>query len=224
MFLKKTHKASQKSKKSDFHEKSMQITEEPIITESYLKMSAEDRRLFESYYYRINENPKEAEKVLKNLIDKYPDHLPLQNNLIGVYEVMGQMERVFQMIEEMYEKHPDYLFAKSSYARLKMKQGDPDAVTKIYRGFTLADECPDRDTFHISEFIDHCSVFFDYFCLKGQYERAEMYASMAKNIDPDNPNVIHMDRLISLLIPRTKRALIQAKSRYNAKILNQSKR
>jgi tetratricopeptide (TPR) repeat protein len=151
----------------------------------------------EDIYYDLRENPKECSSRLTALIEKYPDYPVLYNYLAAAYTVMGDKEKARDLIIETYRRFPDYLFAKIGYVELCLKENHLDEIPRILDNkYDLKFHYPERNKFHITEFIAFAGTIGFYFCKIGKLELAEHYYETLKDLAPDNPQTKRLKRAL----------------------------
>jgi len=64
----------------------------------------------------------DLEKILKTIIDKYPENVHALTHLADFYDHKGETENAFEILERAKDKSPDSLFVKAMYLKLKLKK------------------------------------------------------------------------------------------------------
>lgn len=99
-------------------------------------------------------------KLLKAVAD-YPDQPVFANILQSAYVLTGQKERSEQVVRELYERFPGYLFAMVTYANMLLDKGAIAEAASVIKGRLDLDQLyPDRNTFHVTE----AAVFYACMC------------------------------------------------------------
>ena len=112
----------------------------------------------------------------------------LYNYLSVAYSHAGQREKAEEVIQENYQRNPDYLFARLNYAELCRAQGNYQQIAEIFEHkFDLKLLYPKRKRFHISEVANFMGLIGIYFLETGQREAAERYYEILKEIAPGYP-------------------------------------
>jgi tetratricopeptide (TPR) repeat protein len=124
-----------------------------------------------------------AEQLLKKALAVRPDSPSLLNNLAGAYQMQGRKEAALDLVREIHERHPDYLFARISIAALAIKDNDFD------RAHDLLDPLLRRKKLHFSEFSRLCSTLIDLSLAEGNRDAARSWFEMWESADPDSPNL-----------------------------------
>ncbi len=144
-------------------------------------------------------SPAEAAPILVERIEKYPDVLPFYNYLTVAYARMGDMEEAKTLVKGLYEKRPDYLFAKLNYIDLCVNEGRFDEVPKILGDkYDLHLLQPGRTRFHITEFVGFAGTVGNYFARIGKIDLAEMFYDVLQELAPDDPQTVRLERALKM--------------------------
>lgn len=142
--------------------------------------------LGEIYWEMENPKSKTIDKIQK-LIQKYPGNLQLKNYLSSIYAKLGNMEKAWAVNDDILKKHPDYLFAKINKANQYADEGQFEKMLELLgKGFDLQDLYPDRDTFHVSEFLSLQNVAVKYYANTGDFEQANIRLDIMADVDKDS--------------------------------------
>lgn len=176
-----------------------EITEEPL-EETQVRLTPE----VESQYAELHEltvtNPAEAVPRLEHLIEKYPQIPVLKNWLSVAYQQTGREAESDAMGERLWREHPDYLFARISRAQVHLRRGELEKVSEVFGGkFDLKLMYPHRNVFHISEVVALYNVLGEWWCRKGEPDKAMIYLDSLQELAPDHPVT---ERLELLLMPQ----------------------
>ncbi len=193
------------------HMVSYQISYEPHLDERYQTYYEELGDQVEKLLGLAKKQPEKAIPVLEELIVKYPLFPLLQNYLSVAYMNTGRPDEANQLTEQMYHAFPDYLLARTNYARLFLQKGDLDRVAGILDNkLDIRQVYPDRDLFHFTEVINYNSLVAEYLIEKGELKSVQPYVDMLEKIDPDHPLTrqvivkVMSARLNKMLKPRGK--------------------
>jgi tetratricopeptide (TPR) repeat protein len=126
-------------------------------------------------------DPERAERLLKKALEDEPDASDLLNNLAMAYQMQGRLEEALDLTRRIYERDPDYLFARVTLARLAMRDREPDKAK------ALLDPMLARKRLHFSEFAALCAAEIDLFLTEGNRDAARSWFEMWEQTDPDNP-------------------------------------
>jgi tetratricopeptide (TPR) repeat protein len=136
----------------------------------------------------IDSDPKTAIKRVKILLDQHPDNPMLKNHLSAAYSRAGQFEKAERIAIENYTKCPDYIFAKTNYAKIYLLHGKINQIPAIFNhNFNLKTLYPKRKIFHISEFLSFMEIMSVYFHKIGEQKTAIHYYDLMKRTDKHHP-------------------------------------
>jgi len=120
---------------------------------------------------------------------KYPDVPVVYNYLRNIYAMMKESTKAAALDLECYERFPEYVFARTQYAR-NFLHTDPEKAYTILGGTPSINEAyPKRKVFHISEAMAFYSVLIEYFIGTKNLATAESWLDMIAEIAPDHPTV-----------------------------------
>lgn len=164
-----------------------QITYDALPHSSLKQLPHHVKEQMEELYGLIHHHPEQTIAPLLNLIEEYPQ-VPVFYNFLNVaYEATGQKDKAYAILNEVYRKHPDYLFARTNYAFYCLKNQEPEKVPEIFEyKFDLKLLYPQRYVFHITEFTAFYSVMALYHHAIGNYKLAKIYYKMLREYDPEH--------------------------------------
>ena len=179
---------------------SLEISYEPMDSE-YEELYAHDRAALKealsTTYNEIYDTPEAAIPKMRRLIEKYPGHPTLRNHLIMALKGADQDEEANRETRRLYEKFPEYLYARISYAEMLLMEGkNEDALAVFGNEYALQRIYPDRQTFHFTEVLSYYGYLVNYFIFEGKVDQALMYYQMMKGIDPDHPQTEAAESLV----------------------------
>jgi len=171
-----------------FDLKEINITYDSIETKwSKMTPTAVKDEVNKIYSY-IRNDPQKAINEIKKLNKIYKDIPVLNNFLCSCYEAIGDYENAEKIAIRNYNLFPKYLFAKTNYAQICLKNGKTDKIKKIFEGkFDLNSIYPSRKEFHISEFLSFMGVWSVYYYKIGEEEIARSYHKVMKKVDHSHP-------------------------------------
>lgn len=172
-----------------------EITYDAIEDRSLKKLPSDVRDEIERIYYMMSSKPEEAIPMLKDLMQAYPNLPIVYNYLCSAYLAIGDRENSEAVALENYERHPNYLFAKTNYARICLDKGDLERIPAIFNNkFDLKRLYPRRSRFHISEFVAFASVMSIYLARIGEAKSAEVYYKMLRKMARRHPTTKNVKR------------------------------
>lgn len=173
------------------------ITYDPLPTEGLAKLSDKEREDYDLLYEKALRAPKEMLPQIEEFRKNHPELPEIENLLAVVHLYMRDINKVEKLIEESYQKFPNYLFARINYADQCLRRKKPELVLGIFNDtLDLAQLYPDKSFFHISEFRGFMVLMGLYHLAVGQKERAENYYKLAFEADPKHPSVTALQKKI----------------------------
>ncbi len=168
-------------------ESSYQITYDALPHESIEKLPIPVQDRAEELHELAQTQPLRVIAPLLDLIEKYPDVPVFYNYLTAVYEMTGQRKKTAAIIEKAYQKHPDYIFAKTNYAIQCLRNKTPEKISDIFdHKLNLKLLYPHRQVFHIAEFASFKTVMVLYHLAIGQREVAKKYFKILQELEPNH--------------------------------------
>jgi tetratricopeptide (TPR) repeat protein len=165
-----------------------EITTEPMQDRHYQRLPRHVKETMERLHDVAQHRPREAIPELCELITQYPGVPQLYNYLSVAYARAGRRKEAEAMVEESYQKNPDYLFARLNYAEVSLARRDYAQVAEIFaHTFDLHALYPRRKRFHLSEVANFMGIVGLYFLAIGNRELAEHHDSLLQQIAPDFP-------------------------------------
>ncbi len=167
------------------------ITYEPLDLEKY---SQEELDKQTKIYIELHDplvTINELHKLIKELkrcIQKWPDNPIFHNYLFTAYRISGKTHLAQRESGIIVDRFPDYFFGKLSHAQLLIENGRIEEVPAVFNGnFALPEAFPNRENFHISEFISFNTVMSMYFFEKDDINSAYLYCKMNASMEiPEN--------------------------------------
>ncbi len=175
-----------------------EISYEPIETEFTKQIPAHLEEEVGELVELVTTDPRTALKKIEKMLREYPNLAIARNYQVNAYHRLGETEKAARLAEENYEKFPEYLFAKTSYAMMCMEKGETNRVPAVFDyQFDLTRIYPKRRIFHISEYLSFTGVISLYHSQLGENRIAKRYYKMMKKTDPTHPITRRVKRLIS---------------------------
>ena len=157
-----------------------ELHREPVNTWAYNAMQAIGKG-----------NGEEAERLLRKCLDAVGDKPDLLNNLATAYHVQHRDEEAIELIREVHRRWPDYFFGLIAMANLAFEEGNLDRAEEILAGLRR------RAKFHVTEFSAMCMAWIRLHVERKQFEAAESWLGMWKNVNPDDPQIGRFERLVA---------------------------
>lgn len=159
-----------------------QITDEPEWVRGVSEAVMDKHQA--AYDLLMDEKPKAAEKLLKEIIAEAPDFYTAYNQLAVAYEKQGRNQEARKLIEEAHERFPDYLFARVGLARMKLKDKELEAARNLLKPLLK------RPELHISEFRALVRAEMDIALADNKTETARAWLQIWQQVENDHPELI----------------------------------
>lgn len=122
---------------------------------------------------RLKKTKRKIIASLEKLRAKYPEFPTIINHMMMVYQYVGDHAAYNALVDELYEKFPDYLFARIAMARKCFSENNIEKFHEIFHGnYTLKSLYPNRSVFHVAECCAFELCMVEYFCKIGCVEQA----------------------------------------------------
>jgi len=178
------------------------ITREPMSDPLIDAMPPEDRHRFDELGELVHEQCGDLVEELEHFQEKYPNVPIIYNYLTAVYQAAGRSEEAERLIEETYQRFPDYLFALTNYVSLRLTQNRMDEVEAVLDGrLHICMMYAHRRCFHISEVTAFMGMIIEYLFLTEKLDAARSHLKLLKDINPDHPITRHAQRLLRKSAP-----------------------
>lgn len=160
------------------------ITGEPIGP----KIPETLEKQLQSLYEEIqNPKPKTVDKIFR-LIKKYPKNIQLKNYLVTTYSGLGRDNDARIANDKILREHPEYFFARLIKANEYLAENKFEEINDLLgKGINLQDIYPDREIFHITEFLSLQFFAVKYYLKLKDLVQAEIRLQMMADIDEDSP-------------------------------------
>jgi tetratricopeptide (TPR) repeat protein len=130
----------------------------------------------------------ESEELARKGLELLPNHPPLMNFVAASLYGMKRRQEADEVTRQMFEIHPDYLFARTGMAEIYLRE------KKIEEAQEMLEPYVTQKKFHISEFAALTNVRFGIAMARGEDEAAESLINMMRAIDSEHPLVYAMER------------------------------
>ena len=177
-----------------FEEKTYQISSDAMPEMLKQKLTEEQLKRYLELLQQAQLQPKVVYEEIKAFGQEHPD-IPEVINLLTFAHI--QNHRVVEaenLIEDTFEKHPEYLFARINYADQCVRKKKLSKIPEIFPTFDLKELCPEKETFHTSEFRGFLIMMTYYFRALKDREKALHYFKTAKEIEPQHPSVLYLEK------------------------------
>ncbi|MFZ2958795.1 MAG: hypothetical protein WA705_18045 [Candidatus Ozemobacteraceae bacterium] len=173
------------------------ITERNIVEEPWPKFTDQEEQRILRGTMRIGDNPNQSLKIIRELLEKYPDHPVLRNHEAIALLVLGRPEEHAACVKQNFTEHPDYLYGRLAMANLHLDNEELEAAKLVLKGETKLEVLvPGRDTFHITEFVTFCSVIARYLHAIGDEAGAKIFLTYLEQVAPKHFNTRYTRNLL----------------------------
>ncbi len=175
------------------------ITYDAIVEPNFSRLPEQVKsRIAEIHKVLKTESAGSVIPELIELIKKYPNVPVLHNFLCVAYSATEQMDKLEEVAMQLYKNFPDYLFGRLNYANICMMRREYEKIPEIFdHTFDLRQLYPDRDEFHISEFVTFMGIVGEYYFYNGNRDQAQKIYELLKGVAPDDHNTDNMRYLLS---------------------------
>lgn len=173
-----------------YHISSYTLTGDPREADNGLHYSDEIEALIQKAYKLAQKPKKDSLTRLLKWVSKYP-HVPaFKNYLTNYYMAVRDTEKAYNSNKWLIKEHPDYLYGKLNLASQYISEEKYEEVEKILgKALDLQDLYPDREVFHIGEYISFLNITSYYLMATNQLEAAASRIYAANDILPDHPAI-----------------------------------
>jgi tetratricopeptide (TPR) repeat protein len=140
-----------------------------------------------------------AERLFRQALELEPDAPDLMNNLATALQLQGRTDAAIDLTREIHRRHPDYLFARVTLARLHAQDG------QVEQARAMLDPLLARRRLHFAEFASLCMAEIDVALAGGQLEAARSWVELWESGEPDHPGIPHFRRRVREARPEERR-------------------
>ena len=173
---------------------------EPIV-----KHSKQVERLLGQALHLMRQGEEEqavqAEALLSKALELEPEAPDLMNNLAVSFGLQGREEDGIALIKDIISRHPDYIFASASLAKVHLKDGDVEAAEALLKPFLA------RDRFNYMEFSAFSEAYIELLLAQHQKDGARTWLNMWEQVYPEDPKLYYWKQRLSrgLKLPKLLR-------------------
>ena len=161
---------------------------------SLVEKLAGDLTTYLNLLQRVQMRPREVYKAVKEFA-KCHSTVPEVLNLLTFAHIQNhRVVEAEELIQKTFEAYPDYLFARINYADQCVRKRKLDLVEELFPTFDLQELCPDKESFHTSEFRGFLIMMAHYNRARKNLEKAVYYYRAAKEVEPDHPSVLYLEK------------------------------
>ena len=169
----------------------LKITTEPIAS---AEITPEIQNLINETWFWIDKSPKLGLQKALEAIQQYSHISEFYHLVAESYELIGDTDNTKKYIQEAYERFPNDIFSKCTYAHLALNQNDLEAIPTIFNNqFCLPTLYPTRTKFHITEAKTFDVFMARYFLKIHDYKQCKLRIELLEQYIPkDDPRIQHL--------------------------------
>lgn len=157
-------------------------------------LSDQDLKEYVTLLQHVQLHPRNVYQKVKDLCSRFPD-VPEMINLLTFAHIQNhRIVEAEKLIQDTFEKHPEYLFARINYADQCVRKKQLEKVLEIFPTFNLKELCPEKEVFHTSEFRGFLIMMAHYCRARKDAAQALYYYKAAKEVDPEHPSVLYLEK------------------------------
>lgn len=124
--------------------------------------------------------PATAEPLLRQALTLAPDSPVILNNLAATCQELGRDEETYELVQQLRQAHPDYLFGITAAANQATEQGDYAQAENLLRPLMQ------RNTLHVHEFEELCKAYIRLGRAKGDDTLVTAWLNTWEMVDADS--------------------------------------
>ena len=159
--------------------------------------SKTDQKKFQDLLHEAQIYPKKAYQTALNWKKEEASIQELDNLLTYLHLKNRQIKLAEILIQESYQKYPDYFFAKINYADQCLRKKKTAQIPLIFSSFDLQTLFPKRKSFHVSEYRGFMTLMSHYHLFLDDQGSAKKYYQYAYEADPLHPSVIFLEIVLN---------------------------
>jgi tetratricopeptide (TPR) repeat protein len=147
-----------------------------------------------SLLQKVQLEPKKVYQKVKSFCETYKEIPEVLNLLTFAHIQNHRIVEAENLIEETYNRFPDYFFARINYADQCIRKKKLDLVLKIFPTFDLQELYPGKTLYHTSEFRGFMVMMTYFERARKNRDKALHYFKTAKQIEPNHPGVLYLEK------------------------------
>ena len=175
---------------------SYRLSNDPKLLDKENHISFEVRKILEEIQPDVLKGKSHLLKRLPRLIKQNPRVPVFKNLLATLHNERGEKEQAFKANRWLVKEHPNYLFGRLNLA-VEYLDTTPDKIPGILgESMELQALYPNREEFHIEEFIAFNQIAALYFLAINDLLQAEIRLEMMQGISPEHPKTNYLQERI----------------------------
>ncbi|NGX60261.1 MAG: hypothetical protein KR126chlam3_01431 [Chlamydiae bacterium] len=158
------------------------------------KLKKEELKKYLELLEAVQKKPRSVYSEVKAFGEKHSDVAEVINLLTFAHIQNHRIAEAEKLIEDTFNKHPEYLFARINYADQCIRNKKLEMVEELFPTFDLSELCPEKEVFHTSEFRGFLIMMTYYHRARKEKEKAIHYLAKAKEIEPHHPSVRYLEK------------------------------
>jgi tetratricopeptide (TPR) repeat protein len=159
----------------------LQVFDFELHSEPVARLRPEVEALATQGFMLLQKNQgKEAEALFRKAIELDPEAPSLHNNLIAAIQLQGRMAEAETMTAAVFERFPNYLFARANRAGELALEGKVEEARAMVRPLL------NRKRFHFSEFEAWAMAEMEIALAEGARDAAKQWFDMLEQVLPDS--------------------------------------
>jgi len=155
----------------------------------------------EEAYHLTFDDPASAVERNREFIEKYPKHPVFYNYLINSLGMSDQADEANNVSLTLYEKFPEYLFAKLGYANWLLSHDRIDeAFQAVGENYSLDGLYPDQQVFHYTEVLAFNAFLCRYLVADERAETALGYYQLMYQLDAEHPMTTGTEAMLGMAL------------------------
>ena len=151
-----------------------------------------ERLLWQALQRLRAEQGKEAEALLTKALELEPDAPDLMNNLAMALGQQGLDSEAGDLIRDIASRHPDYIFARATVAKMHLLEGDIEAAEALLLPFL------ERDRFNFMEFSAFSDTYIRLLIAQKNPDSARNWLNLWEQVDPGDSRLDYWENRLSL--------------------------
>jgi tetratricopeptide (TPR) repeat protein len=122
-----------------------------------------------------------AEEYLRKALQIQPDHPSLLNNLAFSLNGQEKHKESDAILKQINDQYPDYFFGRVAAIHKAIRENDLETADMVLNLLMQ------KKRLHFSEFSALCACQIEFSLSKNEYESADSWFNIWKQVDPDDP-------------------------------------
>lgn len=133
----------------------------------------------------------EAEQLLRQVLELYPDSPDVLNNIAASYDIQERTEDMLALIQEIIDRFPNYVPARASMAQYHLHNKNIEAAD------TLLKPMISRKRWHIDDFATFSNSYLQLLLAQKETKAAQLWLNLWAGVEPDRIDVQQWQRRLA---------------------------